>query len=116
MGGWSWLSTSNRADAVIVKARPIAEDDCLLQVVMLLANLVDARSPIVIELSEIVMVPTPRIRALLDYLTEVRSKHGCRVVIVVERSRGRRLLRALSDADSIPIAASIDEALKAGTG
>lgn len=106
------VSVTHRRGAIIVRARTVADDDCLSQVVAVLADLDDVESPVVLELTDVAMVPTARIRTFLQHLMEVRNRSASRISVVVERPTGRRLLRAISAPDALPILPSIGAALE----
>lgn len=106
------VHVSHSSDAVILRAHPGVGDDCLLQVLSVLSNLVAVGSRLIVDLNEVAMVPTPRVEAFLKHLVDIRDAGGFDLVLVIDRSSGRRLLQSLVSEKSIRVVASNEVAME----
>lgn len=90
------IHIAHRAGALVVSALSSMREDALDQLTTMLTNLLPGAQRVVLDLSQVTLVPSERVNRFMDHLGTLRDDSGVDIVVVADRLSARRVLRAAS--------------------
>lgn len=106
------IHIAHRAGALVVSALSSLREDALDQLTTMLTNLLPGAQRVVLDLSQVTLVPSERVNRFMEHLSTLRDDSGVDIVVVADRLSARRVLRAASRGHSAVVstlAAGLDQ-------